>query len=242
MPLFLIFEGKSDILSSNYFYDMRVLIFFLMAFVWWQCKQAPKAPAAVEAAPPSETTLRGYLSKTDQGSIVLRVCPDGKSYRINDATRHLDSLYEQACLPAPIPEEAVYAVLTGTFSDDGQTFTVQRADTLTSKSPSNACLGWEFWASGTEPFWSLQISEAEGGLFFKDIGQEEGLVFAWKAPKTDGKSMWTYESGDLKVVIKKAKCSDGMSELEYNYTVDLTIAGRKLHGCAVRSGEPMPTE
>ncbi|MCS7035241.1 MAG: hypothetical protein RMJ33_02525 [Saprospiraceae bacterium] len=220
---------------------MRVLPLLAIAFVWWQCKQTPKTPAAVESAPPAETTLRGYFSKSDQGAL-LRACPDGKKYRVNDATRLLDSLYEQACMPAPIPGEAVYAVLTGVLSDDGQTFTVQRADTLTSKGPNNACLGWEFWASGTEPFWSLQISEAEGSLFFKDIGLEEGQAFAWSAPKTDGKSTWTYESGDLKAVIKKAKCSDGMSELEYNYSVELNIAGRKLRGCAIRSGEPMPTE
>lgn len=224
---------------------MRVLILLLlMAFVGWQCKQTPKtpsAPTAAESVPPVTTTLRGHFSKTDQGA-VLRACPDGKNYRISDASGQLDSLYQQARMPAPIQGEAVYAVLTGVLSEDGQTLIVQSADTLTAISLGNACLSWEFWASGTEPFWSLQISEAEGGLFFKDIGQEEGQAFAWKAPKTDGKSMWTYESGDLKAVIKKAKCSDGMSELEYHYSVELTIAGRKLHGCAIRSGEPIPTE
>lgn len=241
MPLFLIFERENVSVSPNLFFNMRVLILFLMAFVGWQCKQTPKTPAAAESAPPATTTLRGHFSMTDQGA-ALRACPDGKSYRISDASGQLDSLYQLACMPAPVPGEAVYAVLTGVLSDDGQTLTVQHADTLTSKGPRNACLGWEFWASGTEPFWSLQISEAEGGLFFKDIGQEEGQAFAWKAPKTDGKSMWTYESGDLKVVIKKAECSDGMSELKYSYSAELTIAGRKLRGCAIRSGEPMPTE
>lgn len=212
-----------------------------MALLGSQCNQTSKAPPTTAAASAAEITLRGHLSRDDQGT-VLYACADGKKYRVSDATGQLDSLYELACLPAPIPGESVYAVLTGTLSNDGQAFSAQRADTLTAKNPNNACLGWEFWASGTEPFWSLQISEAEGKLFFKDIGEEQGQAFTWKAPNTDGKSLWTYESGDLKAVIKKGKCSDGMSELEYHYSVEVSIGDRKLRGCAIRSGEPMPVE
>jgi uncharacterized membrane protein len=152
----------------------------------------------------------------------------------------------------------VYAVLTGTigpkdtFGYSSQTdgvFTVTRVDTLQSKNPSNACLPWEFWCHGTEPFWGLQISEAEGGIFLKNIADETGTQYPWDKPKTDGATFWTYETSlspgskeMLKIVIKKEKCSNGMSDIEYNYSVAVTRGEETLRGCAVRSGEPTPAE
>ncbi len=212
---------------------MRIIVLFVLMVLFWQCQQSSKKSA--------ETTLSGYLSQGD-GGLQLRSCGDGKTYTVSDASGALESLYQQACMPAPIPGEAVYAVLTGALSADGAAFTVQRADTVTSISTRNACLGWDFWCNGTEPFWGLRISEAEGGFFFKDIGQEEGAFFAWAAPETDGATSWTYQSGALKVVISKSPCSDGMSDLEYSYTAEVTLGERELKGCAVRSGEPLPQE
>ncbi len=222
--------------------QLRTFLLLTLLVLSWRCKQSPKNVNALsEASGSASAMFVGYLSQNDAGS-VLRTCSDGKQYRVNDATGRLDSLYFLACEPAPIPGEAVYAVLAGTLSADGSTLSVERIDTLTAKSPANACIPWEFWCSGTEPFWGLQISEAEGSLFFKDVGEQIGQAFAWVPPKTDGKSMWTYETAGLKVVIKKTPCSDGMSDLAYSYSVQLSIGDRTLNGCAIRWGEPMPTE
>lgn len=220
---------------------MRTTCMLLLLLLYGSCEQKVKKPTAEVAQVPQEVTLKGYYSKSDQ-SATLHTCAEGKKYRVIDATGQLDSLYHLACLPAPITGEAVYAVLGGTLSNDEQTFQVQRIDTLTAKNWRNACRGWEFWCSGTEPFWSLQISEAEGGIFFKDVGAEEGYAFKWVAPKTDGKSTWTYETDGLKVTIKKGDCSDGMSEIQYRYQAELTVNGRPLKGCAIRNGEPFPSE
>lgn len=241
---------------------MRKTFFIsLLALSAIRCTETPKTGVAQlqpsTAAAPVTATLRGYYVLGNEVNM-FRNCADNKQYWVKDQTRSLDSLYQQACLPAPIPYEAVYAVFTGTLGTKDATataaetdgvFTVTRVDTLQSKNRFNACLPWEFWCSGTEPFWSLQISEAEGGIFFKNIANETGAQFAWVEPKTDNVSSWVYETNDasgsenrLKIVIKKEKCNDGMSEIEYGYSAEITMNGTNLRGCAVRGGEPMKRE
>lgn len=215
-----------------------------LAFGFVHCTQSP--------GPSGPVTLRGYYVSGDEVN-VFRNCADNKHYRVKDATGKLDSLYREACFPAPVPYEATYAVLTGTIgakssvggaSGDDDMFTVNRVDTLQSKTMFNACMPYEFWCHGTEPFWGLQISKAEGGIFLKNMADETGSRYAWAEPRSDGATSWVYEttgSGrSLKVVIKKTKCSDGMSDIEYGYSAEVIIGGETLRGCAIRGGEPIP--
>lgn len=236
-----------------------LLLLLILGFA--RCSETPKPNAseiqssAFNSSNP--TTLRGYYVLGDEVNM-FRNCADNKQYWVRDATRSLDSLYREACFPAPIPYEAVYAVFTGTLGSKDTSsnavetegvFIVTKVDTLQSKNKFNACLPWEFWCSGTEPFWSLQISEAEGGIFFKNMADETGAQYAWDEPRTDGKTSWTYEISDasgskdgLKIVIKKEKCNDGMSEIEYGYSAEIMMNGTTLRGCAVRGGEPVKRE
>jgi uncharacterized membrane protein len=235
----------------------KTILLLLLAFCLSNCNETPK-PAASEVQSfafnsSNPTTLRGYYVLGDEVNM-FRNCADNKQYWVKDATRSLDSLYRLACLPAPIPYEAVYAVFTGilepkdTASAAAETagiFTVTQVDTLQPKSKFNACLPWEFWCHGTEPFWSLQISEAEGGIFLKNMADETGTQFAWAEPTTDNQTSWVYEiisSEPLKIFIKKEKCNDGMSEIEYDYSVIVTQNDATLRGCAVRGGEPAKRE
>lgn len=219
-----------------------------LAFCCTNCTEATKT----HPQSPTPQTLRGYYVLGDKVSM-LRNCADNKQYWVKDATRSLDSLYRQACFPAPIPYEAAYAVLTGTLgaqdsagiaAETDGTFTVTKVDTLESKNMFNACMPWEFWCRGTEPFWSIQISEAEGGIFLKNMADETGTQYAWAEPRTDGNTSWVYETDGnerpLKIVVKKGKCSDGMSDIEFGYSVEVTVGKETLRGCAVRRGEPIP--
>jgi len=217
------------------------LTLLLLALGLYQCQEGSQTSAPASSAEPVSSTLRGYYA-VQKNTATLRSCADDKKYQIQDATGTLDSLYKAACFPAPIPGEAVYAVLNGTLAADGNTFTATRVDTLQSKNRFTACMPWEFWCSGTEPFWSLQISEAEGGIFFKNMGDETGQAFTWKAPQTDGKSSWLYETEGLRITIKKGPCSDGMSDMEYNYSVEIQRNGETFRGCAVRRGETVRRE
>lgn len=232
----------------------KTFLLLLLALGLTNCTESPKTNASQSPLPnPSiPVTLRGYYVLGDEVNM-LRNCADNKQYWVLDATGSLDSLYRDACFPAPIPYEAVYAVLTGTIgpkdsvgndSEADGTFRVERVDTLQAKTMFNACMSWEFWCHGTEPFWGLEISEAEGGIFLKNMADETGTQYAWTEPRTDGATSWMYETnGDerpLKIVIKKTKCSDGMSDIEYGYSAEVTIGGETLRGCAVRGGEPIP--
>ncbi len=227
----------------------KAFLLLLLAFGLAGCTESPKPSASQSPIP---ITLRGYYILGDEVNM-LRNCADNKQYWVNDATGLLDSMYQQACFPAPIPYEAVYAVLTGTLgpkdsigfaSEADGTFTANSVDTLQAKTMFNACMPFEFWCHGTEPFWSLQISEAEGGIFLKNMADETGTQLAWTEPRSDNTTSWVYETGSedapLKIVIKKGKCNDGMSDIEYGYSAEITVSGETLRGCAVRGGETVP--
>lgn len=243
---------------------MRKTTLLLLAFCFAKCTETSKPDAlGLQSQPPPSpqspvaATLRGYYVLGDEVN-TFRNCTDDKRYWVKDATGSLDSLYREACLPAPIPNEAVYAVLTGMLgpketsgaaAQTNGTFTVTKVDTLQSKNRFNACLPWEFWCHGTEPFWGIQISEAEGGIFFKNMADETGTRYTWNEPRTNGSTSWVYEASAipsdkdrLKIVIKKEKCTDGMSDIEYNYSVEVTKGKETLRGCAMRGGEPAKRE
>ncbi len=225
---------------------MRIVFLAIVPMALWQCNSNPQMPLHYQHTPQSGTgaavTLSGMYSQKD-GSGLLRVCGSGETYQIVGSEELLDSLYALACAPSPIPGESAYAVLSGERSADGKTFAVQRVDTLVAKTWENSCLNWSFWCSGTEPFWSLYISEEEGGFFFKSpVPDMESRFFPWKAPQVDEQRRWVYESNGLKAVIEKAHCSDGMSDLNYPYTATITLDGQQLRGCAVRRGGPFPSE
>lgn len=227
----------------------KTFVFCLLVAGIVRCTESPKPAPAAPA--PVTVTLKGYYVLGDEVNM-LRNCADNKQYWIVDATGSLDSLYREACLPAPIPFEATYAVFAGTLgpkdslgvaSEADGTFTVTRVDTLQAKTMFNACVPYEFWCHGTEPFWSLQISEAEGGIFFKNMADETGTQYAWTEPRFTDNTSWVYETYDgdkpLQITIKKEKCNDDMSDLEYGYSAEIRMGGKILRGCAVRGGEPI---
>ncbi len=97
-----------------------------------------------------------------------------------------------------------------------------------------------FKATGTEPFWGIEI--AEDSLRFTSPDEKKNFAVAYKAPvKAMDASVISYQSGSesisLKVTIQQGKCSDGMSDKEHSYKVSVSLkrAGDKdftaLEGC-----------
>jgi uncharacterized membrane protein len=214
---------------------------------------APDTAVASRQAPAPPQTLRGLYTFGNEVN-TFRDCPSGKTYWVNDESGSLDSLYPQATQPVPYPHEAVYAVVQGVVgpretqgyaSEYEGTLRVLQVDTLKNKSWMQACVPYEFWCLGTEPFWDLQISEAEQGIFYQDAGAESGLIFPWVAPTVRGNT-WTYQTPSrdgkrqLRLTIKKEACSDGMSDTPYRYSATLQIDRETRRGCAIRKGEPVP--
>ena len=96
-------------------------------------------------------------------------------------------------------------------------------------------------ARGTEPFWGLQIRATQITLQRPDhpnaVGPNPGLTMA------AGKAVWETMVGTdrLKVVLSVAPCSDGMSDLKYDYAAEVTLGGELLKGCAGKA-QSMPRE
>ena len=103
------------------------------------------------------------------------------------------------------------------------------------------CYNYEFIALGNEPFWSLEIIPAEKRIVLKDMGMEKVQEFIYKSAVL-GEGLYQYEvrnpkNEKLVVIIRKEKCSDGMSDRQYNYSVEISLNGRILKGCAIKKGE-----
>lgn len=198
------------------------------------------SPAQREAAapPPAVQSLRG-MYRAVSGGPTFYDCTSAKNYRVTEAPTTLDSLYREACAPAPYAGETVFAVLQGRINTAEGTLAIDRVETVAAKNRNNTCLPYDFWCIGTEPFWRLLISEQEGGLFLKLIGEEQGRSFPWVAAQT-GAGAWTYTSTNpatqqtLKVIIRKETCTDGMSDQSYDYSAELHLGKQTLRGCAMR--------
>lgn len=109
--------------------------------------------------------------------------------------------------------------------------------------------GIDFKGGGVEPFWSLKIDE-EKGMYFELAGNE--LKFETDAPivkPTDKMSgrIYTAESEkfNLRVTILKETCSDGMSDLQYPYSLKVSITRkgykeiREFTGCGNYTYNPL---
>ena len=96
-------------------------------------------------------------------------------------------------------------------------------------------------ARGTEPFWGLQIRDTQITLQRPDhpaaVGKNAGMTVQ------DGKATWETQAGAerLTVTLRSEACSDGMSDLKYDYAAVVVIGAETLKGCAGRAGA-MPKE
>ena len=82
-------------------------------------------------------------------------------------------------------------------------------------------------AVGTEPGWTLTVRPAR-----MDYAGDYGEVnIAEPTPPDFRAAHGTYRSGKLLVTITAGPCSDGMSDLTYRQTVQVTADGRTVSGC-----------
>ncbi|MEA5583463.1 hypothetical protein VB620_19225 [Nodularia harveyana UHCC-0300] len=100
----------------------------------------------------------------------------------------------------------------------------------------------EFRAFGTEPFWSINVSQTE--IVYSSLGSNENQTFPYVKPlAADGRNPDTvrvYKLGDkeqsLLIIRKVDNCSDGMSDNLYPYSALFIKGDMVLEGCA-REGE-----
>jgi uncharacterized membrane protein len=94
-------------------------------------------------------------------------------------------------------------------------------------------------ASGTEPFWGLQIRETQITLIRPDpepsvVGPNPGPVMQ------GGKAVWntTSQEKPFKVALaEQPGCSDGMSDRRYPLAAEVMVGELTFKGCASKTSE-----
>lgn len=99
----------------------------------------------------------------------------------------------------------------------------------------------EFSASGTEPFWRVDIKGSDitlSGPATEMVAMPHTATNAGLAA-TDGAATWTAQAGATPVVVKvtKGDCSDGMSDLTYPYNAEVKWGATTFKGCGFPTAE-----
>ncbi|MBK6483816.1 MAG: hypothetical protein IPG01_11970 [Chitinophagaceae bacterium] len=178
--------------------------------------------------------------------------PDVKYYVI-DSTFQMDELYQTIFLNSPaFPYEYVYTEVRGEVVAAPEPAALQGFDsalvvyetlTFEQKNYRNTCIPYDFWALGTTPSWSLQVSAKEGILALKDYDNNMVYLFEYFAPKVVNDEVFTYYSNNyanqtaIIAIFKKASCSESPTDNAYSYTATIVVNGKRYSGCAIRKSE-----
>jgi uncharacterized membrane protein len=156
----------------------------------------------------------------------------------------IDSLYKKILPNAYDGESLFLQAQMETSPSDNNTYsdllTVKKVIKAEQKNPVNTCIPFNFWCKGNEPFWQTEISEKENLIDFYNPMEQRTTHFIYYQPETKNgiiEYVSKGEKNEIKISIKNEKCSDGMSEKTYNYSVEVILNGKKYKGCAMKCGE-----
>lgn len=90
---------------------------------------------------------------------------------------------------------------------------------------------------GTEPFWNVQVEKS--GITFHLMGEEPVAYPFRPARKKGNSSVYETSAGNsrMAVTITEGACSDGMSDANYPYQVQVERDGQSYQGCAFLIGQ-----
>ena len=171
-------------------------------------------------------------------------------YWVNDSIAGLRDKYENTNRFPSYPYESVYAEVRGYLSGKSSldyaseyenVLVVTEVIKVEAKNFRTDCYNYEFIALGNEPFWSVDIIPDEQRIVLKEVGIEKAREFIYAAAKVS-EGIHRYETTNsakdkLVVVIREEKCSDGMSDRQYNYSAEVTVNGTIYKGCAIKKGD-----
>ncbi|WP_207426555.1 COG3650 family protein [Pedobacter sp. SYSU D00535] len=197
-------------------------------------------------------TYRGMYITGNEVNIFKDCAASDQTYWVEDESGKLQSLYKSAKANLSYDYESVYAEVKGYLrgksrigyaEEYDQVLVVTEVVALKQKTPNTACYEYEFLVRGNEPFWAVEIIPSEKIIALKDVAAEKTYVFPYRAPEKQGTNFIYALKNDrnenLRIQINKEACSDGMSDLKYNYSATATINGKTLKGCAIKKGEPL---
>ncbi len=152
-------------------------------------------------------------------------------------TQLLDSLYN-SILPNAYADEAIYVEVNASTDVNDSTVILFTSNLKAEqKNYKNTCITADYWCTGTEPFWQIQISKAEDLIDFYNPMEQKTTHFVYAEPEIKN-GVTTYFSSDgenkISIIIKKEKCN-GATDLQYDYSVEVNLNNKKFNGCAIHT-------
>ncbi len=195
------------------------------------------------------TTFKGLYTSGNEVN-TFQECALQKVYWVNDSLANMRKPYEESEKFLSYPYESVYAEVKGYLSgkssegyasDYENVLVITEIIKIEQKNFRTDCYNYEFIAMGNEPFWSLDIIPSEKRIVLKDVAEEKVMEFFYSPANFSGDT-YQYKTTNpknekLEVLIRKEKCSDGMSDRKYNYSAEIRLNGRILKGCAIKKGD-----
>ncbi len=229
---------------------------FMTALILQACTSSIKNSDAGSANTSTDTlisktpfTLKGLYTFGNEVN-TFQECAIQKVYWVNDSLVNMRKPYEESVKFMSYPYESVYAEVKGYLSgksSEGYASEYENVLVITEiikieqKNFRTDCYNFEFIAMGNEPFWSLDIIPSEKRIVLKDVAEEKVMEFFYSPANFRGDtyqySTTNPKNEKLEVLIRKEKCSDGMSDRQYNYSAEIRVNGKILKGCAIKKGE-----
>ena len=200
----------------------------------------PGDPAAVI---PDAQMLVGLYREEGGRQLFVPCGSPSETYEIVEPDADLTVRYTDATMQG-YPGQPVVLELVGALRPDAAArpdrngeLVVARVSRMRAKNPRNTCVPYDFWALGNEPFWSLQVSAAEGVAEFSRLGASTvRLGYAPPSLEDDGRVTRYFFPGEqrLKVTFTEEPCTDTMAGNPYGYTAVIEFAGATYRGCGQR--------
>lgn len=163
-------------------------------------------------------------------------CESGQLFVLKN-TSVVDSMYN-LILPNAYSDEAIYIEMNASI-DPNDSGLIIFSDNLKAeqKNYKNTCIQSDYWCTGFEPFWVIQISKGEDLIDFYNPMEQKTTHFVYAKPEIKN-GITTYSSTDgenkITVVIKKEKCN-GAIDKQYDFSVQVQLNDKKYNGCALQT-------
>jgi uncharacterized membrane protein len=232
---------------------MKIIYFFLICLMMFSCniKQDTSSKAGSTNILGQNDTL--HIIKEFSGLLINHSpekqfisCDNIEMIHLLEKNDQTDTILK-SILPNALDGESIFLQMQAEIKPSSDKkyadiLSIKKFIKAAQKSYLNTCIPYDFWCKGNEPFWQLQISEKENLIDFYDPMQQKTTHFPYsKQEIKDGILQYNSKDEKLKnnilIKIKKERCSDGMSEKQYDYSVEVVLNGSNYKGCALKYGE-----